>query len=185
MSLLFFRRMLAKPLQVGYLVPSSPFLTRQTAQTLDARAARVVVELGPGEGCHTRQILRRLPHDARVILIEMDGEFVSHLREQFAGDPRVVVMQTDARHLRPALAEAGVERCDYIVSGLPFSLIGPAEKDALLDEIAAAMDADTRFVTYQVSLRQLETGVRRFELVSRSFCLWNVPPINVFEFRRA
>ena len=60
MSLLFFKRVLANPIQVGYLVPSSGFLTRRTAKRIDFSKPRVVVELGPGEGCHTRQIVRAM-----------------------------------------------------------------------------------------------------------------------------
>ena len=102
MSLLFFKRVLANPLRVGYLVPSSPFLTRQTASQLDYSRPRVIVELGPGEGCHTREIVKRMGPDSRLVLFEVDPEFVSHLRRQFREDDRVTVLQTDALHIREA-----------------------------------------------------------------------------------
>ena len=81
MSLLFLKRVLANPLRVGYVVPSSPFLTRQTARRLDFSRPRVVVELGPGEGCHTREIVKRMDAKSRLILFELDEEFVGHLRK--------------------------------------------------------------------------------------------------------
>ena len=84
MSLLFLKRVLANPLRVGYVVPSSPFLTRQTARRLDFSRPRVVVELGPGEGCHTREIVKRMDARSRLILFELDEEFVSHLRKQLS-----------------------------------------------------------------------------------------------------
>ncbi|MCX7868530.1 MAG: 16S rRNA (cytosine(1402)-N(4))-methyltransferase [Terrimicrobiaceae bacterium] len=185
MSLLFFRRMLAHPLRVGYLVPSSPFLTRRTAARLDFSSPRTVVEIGPGEGCHSRKILRRMGGSCRLALVEKDPAFAEHLRRQFAGDRRVKVIEADARHLRRALAAAGVARCDYILSGLPFALMGPAATAGLLAEIAGSMDERTEFLTYQVSLRQLEPGLRHFRLAARSFCLWNIPPVNLFVFRKA
>ena len=132
MSLLFFKRVLANPLRVGYVVPSSPFLTRQTARRIDFSQPRVVVELGPGEGCHTRQIVKRMNPDSRLILFELDEEFVSHLRKQFFRDPRVTVLNTDALHLPETLRELGHPHCDYIVSGLPFFVIEPKTKDKLL-----------------------------------------------------
>jgi len=171
-------------MQVGYLVPSSPFLTRQTAKRLDFSVPRVVVELGPGEGCHSRQILRRMCPDSRMVLLELDAAFARHLRKQFAKESRVTVIEADARHLRRELAGAGITRCDYIVSGLPFSLIKSPVKDELLGEIAGAMDEQTRFVTYQVSL-QLKGEIHLFELEERSYCPLNVPPINILEFRKA
>lgn len=184
MSLLFFKRVLAKPLQVGYLVPSSPFLTRQTAKRLDFSQPKVVVELGPGEGCHSRQILRRMCPDSKIVLVELDSKFAGHLRKQFADDQRVTVVEADARHLRRELQAVGITRCDYIVSGLPFFLIKGPIKDELLGEIAATMDDDTCFVTYQVSL-QLKGEAHLFELANRTYCPLNLPPINILEFRKA
>lgn len=184
MSLLFFQRMLANPLRVGYVVPSSPFLTRQTARRLDFSEPRTIVELGAGEGCHSRQILRRMTPQCRLVLIEIDPAFAAHLRTQFAGDARVSVLEINALDLIPELRKAGITRCDYIVSGLPFFLIKGKAKTELLKVIASAMDERTRFVTYQVSL-QLQDEKHLFELVGREYCPLNIPPINILEFRKA
>ena len=177
MSLLFFKRVLANPLRVGYVVPSSPFLTRQTARRIDFSQPRIVVELGPGEGCHTRQIVKRMNADSRLILFELDEEFVSHLRKQFGRDPRVTVLNTDALHLPETLREMGHPHCDYIVSGLPFFVIEPKTKDKLLRSIARAMDNDSRFITYQVTT-QLCDHDHLFELAGKEYCPLNFPPIN-------
>lgn len=184
MSLLFFKRVLANPLRVGYVVPSSPFLTRQTARRIDFSQPRIVVELGPGEGCHTRQILKRMDSQSRLILFELDEEFVSHLRKQFSRDPRVTVLNMDALHLPQILNEMGHSHCDYIVSGLPFFVIEPKTKDRLLQSIAKAMGRDSRFITYQVTT-QLCDHDHLFELAGKEYCPLNFPPINVLEFRKA
>ncbi|MEX1118451.1 MAG: rRNA adenine N-6-methyltransferase family protein [Terrimicrobiaceae bacterium] len=184
MSLLFFQRVLANPFRVGYVVPSSPFLTRQTAKRLDFSKPRVVVELGPGEGCHTRQILRRMCPGSTLLLLELDEAFANHLKTQFAGDRRVIVVHADARHLATELKAAGITRCDYIVSGLPFFLIKEPLKRELLAAIADAMDDETVFVTYQVSL-QLAGESQLFRLADKKYCPLNIPPINILEFRKA
>ena len=110
MSLLFFKRVLANPIRVGYLVPSSGFLTRKTARRIDFSKPRVVIELGPGEGCHTRQIVRRMNAESRLVLIELDEHFAAHLEKQFAHDDRVTVMHTDALHLAETLTSMGFKR---------------------------------------------------------------------------
>lgn len=184
MSLLFFKRVLANPMRVGYLVPSSPFLTRQTASRLDFSQPRVVVELGPGEGCHTREIVKRMTPDSRLVLFEIDTEFVTHLRRQFQHDSRVTVLQTDALHIREALSELGHSRCDYILSGIPFSVIEKKTRTRILSRIAGAMDEDSRFIAYQLTTRLCEED-HLFELAGKKFCALNLPPINVMEFRRA
>jgi len=184
MSLLFFKRVLANPLRVGYVVPSSPFLTRQTARRLDFSQPRVVLELGPGEGCHTRQIVKRMNASSKLILVELDEEFVAHLKKTFADDPRVTVLHTDAQHLPEILEKLGHTHCDYIVSGLPFLVIDEPVRNKILGNIAGAMNENSRFITYQVS-DQLCANKHLFELAGREYCPLNFPPINVFEFKKA
>ena len=184
MSLLFFKRVLANPLRVGYVVPSSPFLTRQTAKRIDFSKPRVVVELGPGEGCHTRQIVKRMNADSQLILLELDEEFANHLQKHFAHDPRISVFHTDALHMPEILQKLGHAQCDYIVSGLPFLVIDEPIRNKILQNIAGAMDGDSRFITYQVS-DQLCGHKHLFELAGREYCPLNFPPINVFEFKKA
>ena len=184
MSLLFFKRVLANPLQVGYLVPSSPFLTRQTAKRLDFSKPRVVVELGPGEGCHTRQILRRMDKKSKLVIFELDEEFVAHLKKQFGHDDRVVVLHRDALHLSEALAELGYTHCDYIVSGIPFLVISEDIRMKMLGSICDSMNEDSRFITYQVTLKLCDES-HLFELAGREYCPLNFPPINVLEFKKA
>ena len=184
MSLLFLRRALANPRQVAYVVPSSPFLTRQTARRLDFSQPRVVVELGPGEGCHSRQIARRMDPQSRLILLELDEEFARHLRKHFAKDPRVTVLHTDAQQLPDILRDLGHTHCDYIVSGIPFLVIEEQARNKILHSIAGAMTENSRFIAYQVTDQLCGHG-HLFELASREYCPLNFPPINVFEFRKA
>lgn len=183
MSLLFFKRVLANPVRVGYIVPSSGFLTRKTAGFIDYSRARTVVELGPGEGCHTRRIVRQLRKDAKLILVELDDHFAKHLREQFAGDPRVMVVNANALHLPETLEQLGAPEPDYIVSGIPFTIMDRGLRERLLNSIAASMGPNTRFITYQASLMIAEH--EHFDLVRREHCLFNVPPLHVLELQKS
>jgi phospholipid N-methyltransferase len=182
MSLLFFKRALANPVRVGYIVPSSPFLTRQTARFIDFSKARTLVELGPGEGCHTRRILRRMKPGTRLILIELDEHFARHLEQQFAGDSRVTVVQANALHLAETLETLGVGEPDYIVSGIPFTIMERGLREKLFAKIARAMGPHTRFITYQASTRISDD--QHFDLVRSKHCLLNVPPLQVMELRK-
>jgi len=183
MSLLFFKRVLANPVQVGYIVPSSPFLTRKTAGFINYSKARTIVELGPGEGCHSRRIVRRMSPDAKLILLELDAHFVQHLTAQFAHDPRVIVVHGDAMHLSEILARHDACEPDYIVSGIPFTIMGRDLREMLLANIVQAMGPATRFITYQASLQISEHEL--FDLVRRQHCLFNVPPLHVLELQKS
>ena len=183
MSFLFFKRVLANPVRVGYLVPSSPFLTRQTAKFIDFAKAGTVIELGPGEGCHTRRIIRRLRPDAKLILVELDSHFVQHLKTQFADDSRVVVVHGNALHLPEILEDLGAANPDYIVSGIPFTIMERSLREQLLASIAKAMGPRTRLITYQATLGISDHEL--FDQVRRKHCLLNVPPLHVMELRKS
>ena len=183
MSLLFFKRVIANPVQVGYIVPSSGFLTRKTARFIDYKNAKTIVELGPGEGCHTRRIVRQLAPDSRLILIELDEHFAEHLSRQFAKDPRVDVVQANALDLVETLDRLGASEPDYIVSGIPFTIMERGLRESLLASIAGSMGPQTRFITYQATIKLSEH--ESFQLVRREHCMLNVPPLHVMELRRS
>ncbi|MBC8127164.1 MAG: 16S rRNA (cytosine(1402)-N(4))-methyltransferase [Gloeobacteraceae cyanobacterium ES-bin-144] len=183
MSLLFFKRVLANPVRVGYIVPSSRFLTHRTAKFIDFSRNRTVIELGPGEGCHTRRIVRRMNAGSRLVLIELDGHFAAHLEKQFANDDRVSVIHANALHLAETLEKIGVSEPDYIVSGIPFTIMERGLREKLLANIAGTMGPDSRFITYQASLLMAEHNL--FDLVRREHCMLNVPPLHVMELKKA
>lgn len=58
MSASLFRRFLRHPTQVGAVCASSDALARMITEEVGIETAPVVVELGPGTGVFTREILR-------------------------------------------------------------------------------------------------------------------------------
>lgn len=187
MSVLFLKRFLSRPRQIASIVPSSRTLIRKVAAKMDFSRPRVVAEYGPGEGCHTREILRRLQPDSHLLLFELDPDFARHLQKQFRSDSRVSVFHADAGTLPQALLERGLSHCDYIVSGIPFSLIEPEAKRGLLrttfDSLAPHDDA--AFIIYQVTNELHDRGhCDHFPRVESEYCLVNIPPMFVTKFYR-
>ncbi len=183
MSALFLKRFLQRPMQVASIIPSSKALIRRVADRINFSRARVIAEFGPGEGCHTREIARRMSADSHLLLFELDSELSQHLEDQFRGDPRVSVFNTDAAELPDALARRGLPHCDYIVSGIPFSILEIVKKRELLrniyDSLAPADHA--AFVIYQVT-NELVGHCGHFPRIESEYCLQNIPPMFVTKF---
>src|SRR3954465_7508153 len=68
----FLRSFLATPSRVGAVLPTSAHTVRATLDLAPVVEARCVVELGAGTGPYTREILRRLPSDGRLMSFEVD-----------------------------------------------------------------------------------------------------------------
>ena len=160
-------------------------MIRKVAGKIDFSEPRVIAEFGPGEGCHTREILRRAHADSRLLLFELDPELAQHLREQFASDARVTVLHQDAAELPTELARRGIAHCDYVISGIPFSILDPAKKRELLRHTyeSLAPHARSAFIIYQVT-NELVNHCRHFPRNESEYCLQNLPPMFVTKFYR-
>ncbi|HWA98875.1 MAG TPA: methyltransferase domain-containing protein [Pirellulales bacterium] len=122
----FLREFVRNYQTTGAVAPSSRWLakalTRALAEPGPAPQRRAVLEVGPGTGAVTQQLVTRLaPHD-RLTLVELNDTFVAHLRARFANDPawKEAAPRTEIVHDRLENLDPSV-RFDVIVSGLPLN----------------------------------------------------------------
>jgi 16S rRNA (adenine1518-N6/adenine1519-N6)-dimethyltransferase len=71
---------------------SDPRILARIADALDLRSDETVIEIGAGRGGLTQELLRRA---GRVIAIELDRMLAAHVRERYAGDPKLDVVERD------------------------------------------------------------------------------------------
>jgi len=183
MNVLFLKRFLKRPFQIASIVPSSRALVERVAAKIDFDKALVIAEYGPGEGVHSREIARRMRPDARLLLFEVDPAFSRDLERQFADDPRVLVCNRDAADLPVEMRTRGIAHCDYILSGIPFSILKLDKKRALLDKTYEALAQDGSFIIYQVT-NELKQHATNFEHAESEYFLQNIPPMFITEFRK-
>jgi len=184
MSALFFKRFLKRPFQIASIVPSSRALVERVADKIDFDRARVIAEYGPGEGVHSREIARRMRPDCQLLLFELDAAFSRDLQRQFSDDQRVQVINDNAAHLPLELRKRGIDWCDYIVSGIPFSILQIDKKRALLQQTHDALAPGGRFIIYQVT-NELKQHAKIFDHAASEYFLQNIPPMFITVFERA
>ena len=151
-STLFFKRFLKRPFQIASIVPSSKALVERVASKMDFSQPRVIAEYGPGEGVHSREIARRMCPDSHLLLFELDRAFARDLERQFADDRRVRVIHGDAASLPHELQRHRIDRCDYILSGIPFSILKIEKKRALLQKTYDALAPGGNFIIYLLQM---------------------------------
>ncbi len=177
--LLFARNFFRHPRMLGSIVPSSRFLVRQLLEPINWNRARVIVEYGPGVGVITREVLRHMRPDACLIAIEMNPDFVGHLKATLT-DARLRVVQGSAEDVDEILRRDGFMRADYIISGIPFSTIPKPVRARILQKTHDVLETGGAFLVYQFSTRVLEDLKRVFGYVGRSFQPLNVLPAHLF-----
>ncbi len=174
-------------MQVASIIPSSRTMIRRVAKKMDFSAARVIAEFGPGEGCHTREIAQNMNAASTLLLFELDPELAAHLKEQFRDDARVIVLNSDASRLAEELSIRGLKFCDYVVSGIPFSILEAAKKRELLKNTFEVLTPEPHaaFIIYQVTNELREKGhCDHFARADSEYCLRNLPPMFITKFWR-
>ena len=185
-----FVRFLRHPGQVGAFCPSSRFLAVEMTQKIGMEDARTVVELGPGTGAITREILPRLREDARFFAVELDSGMAASLRSAF---PRADVRCGSAAELPKILEDSGSPRADVILSGLPWAVFPSDLQDAILDGVISGLAPGGGFATFAyIQGVVLPAGIRfrrklekLFREVECSPVVWrNLPPAFVYRCRK-
>lgn len=167
---------------LGSVVPSSRYLVKRMLRPIDWERADVVVEYGPGVGTCTTEILRRLRPDGRLLAFETHGGFVRHLEESIR-DPRLEVIHGSAENVQGALAERDLAGADYVLSGVPFSLMPDEVRDAILVRTRDLLRPGGAMLVYQFSPTIAIHLNRVFEDVDWGFEPRNFPPAVVFRCR--
>jgi len=176
----FLQGFLARPKQVGSIIPSSRFLERKVIRSAGIAQARVVVELGPGTGGTTRALLGAMAPDATLLAIEINPRFAELLLR--TPDPRLRVEQGSAAGLSAALERHGLARPDAIVSGIPFSTMTREVGAEILRAVHEALAPGGRFVAYQLRDRVEDLGRAVFGRAAVETVLMNVPPMRVYRW---
>ena len=177
--LFFLREFLRHPLMVGSVIPTSRAAIRALLDPIDWRKVRTVVEYGPGTGVFTREILRRIGPDARLIAIDTDPVFIDFLRDGIP-DARLSCVHGSAADVETVLADHGEQGADYILSGLPFSTLPTEVADGIMDATARAIRPGGAFLVYQYSLFVRPMLESRFDRLQVGRVWRCVPPARLF-----
>jgi phospholipid N-methyltransferase len=104
-------------------LPSSRFLARAlVAEMRKPRGSCRILEVGPGTGPVTREILRQLRPGDQFDIVEINERFVTLLRERFAQEPLFRSRQHQVSLIHSPLQELpGDAAYDFMVSGLPLN----------------------------------------------------------------
>ncbi len=107
----------------GAVLPSSRFLARAlVTEVRKPHPPARILEVGPGTGSVTREILRALHPDDRLDAVELNGHFVALLEKRFHQEPVFRQHRDQVEIIHAPVEElVGEGVYDFIVSGLPLN----------------------------------------------------------------
>ncbi len=208
--LTFLKELPKKYEEIGGLIPSSPALGRAMVRPIreSRKKSLNILEVGPGTGPFTRQILKLMGHKDRLTICEINPRFVKQLQTELPKNKHFLLHQERVELFEgpvQGLAKQIAEPCfDVVVSSLPFSNFPPDMVDEILQCLKAMLvpDGVITFCEY-VGVRKLAgllpdrrarvkgvdavikkwcTNVRTAGRVKKEIALLNFPPAYTIHF---
>ncbi|MFN5040680.1 MAG: class I SAM-dependent methyltransferase [Bradyrhizobium sp.] len=179
----FFTAWMAAPGRVGAIAPSGAALAELITRDINANTGPVL-ELGPGTGAFTYQLLKRGVRQQDLTLIEYGSDFMRLLQLRFPG-ARVLWM--DAARLASERLYDGAP-VGAVVSGLPLLNMSPRKVISIVGGAFSYMRPGAAFYQFTYGMRCpirrpiLDRLGLRAPLVDRA--LLNVPPAAVYRLTR-
>ena len=182
MSTLAYLKSLIKDKNVASITPSSRYTVRKVTRKIDFTRDITIVEYGPGTGVFAEYLLKKMSPDSRLIMIELNPDFVEILQK--IDDPRVSVHRQSAEEAEAIAQNCGALEADYILSGIPFSFLPVQVKDNILTATYRLLREDGYFLAYQTSMHLRKPIEKHFGAVEMSFEIRNIPPMCIYEARK-
>ena len=163
----------------GTIAPSSQALIRALLKPIDFETSRCIVELGPGNGCVTQALLRRMHPRSQLICLELNHEFADQLRG--IEDSRLHVYNACASSIRSILDQLQIGEVNHVISSLPLTLIDDDTVSRILASVGDNLRSGGRFLQYQYSLANYGDMKPLFSDVKLRFTLRNMPPAFLYD----
>jgi phosphatidylethanolamine/phosphatidyl-N-methylethanolamine N-methyltransferase len=180
-ELRFLRGFLTNPRSVGAVAPSSVSLSRAIAAQIDPSRPGPVLELGPGTGAITREILARGVAPERLTVIECEPDFAKMIAAKFRG---VKVIVGDAFDLNKTLNGRITEPFAAVVSGIPLLNSPKPMRESFVGGALHHLGQGAPLIQFSYGLEP-PVSPPSGAAVKMAAMVWNnLPPARVWVYRR-
>jgi len=178
----FIKGWIKNPAAVGAIKPTSEFTARHMAKLLPIETGLPVLELGPGTGVITKEILKLGLPAHMLISVEYSTAFYEHLIEQF---PDVNFINGDAFNLDETLKAVKYKTYAGVIGAVPLLNVSMAQRIKMIDQSLDLIAPNGPFI--QISYGQkppVEAIPGKFTVEKSSRIYRNLPPAAIWVYRR-
>lgn len=181
-----FKNFIKSPHATGSIWPSSRFLSAAMTFSIGIDKADSIVELGPGTGVITGEIIKRIKHNAKFFVVELNKDLCDIVKDKY---PSIKIYNEDAANLENLKAEEEIEHIDIVISSLPWAAFSENLQKSILDAVHASLKDGGTFTTFAyLQGALLPTGLKfrkllrsYFKTVKTSNVIWrNLPPAFIY-----
>ncbi|MCZ8177556.1 MAG: class I SAM-dependent methyltransferase [Rhizobium sp.] len=179
----FFKGMMQGPKTVGAIVPTSSVTAKRMASVIDLKSGLPVLELGPGTGVITKQILARGVAPEKIVSVEYSEDFYRRLVEDYAG---VNFIHGDAFDLKNSLGSFADKTFDCVISAVPMLSFPMEARIQLLEDLLSRIPEGRPVV--QITYGPVSPVIAkpdRYHIQHFDFVVRNIPPAQLWIYRKA
>lgn len=173
----FLMEMARNPLQVGAIWPSSQALARAMAQWLPDDSQHPILELGPGTGIVTEELLAAGLPEERLVAVEKSPALARALQTRF---PKARILLGDALEIQELLEG---QKVGAVFSGLPLKVFKPNQVLRLADQIQRCLIPEAPWVQFSYQLVSRREPAPSFRSTASQVVWRNFPPAKVSVYR--
>ena len=170
----FFKEGIRNLKTVGTVTRSSRYLCDKIINHSKIHQAKVIVELGAGDGVLTKHILGRMPEDCKLITFEINDFFIDTL--EAIDDDRLVVAADSAENIQKYLDQEGLDHVDIIYSAIPFSVFPKPLARSIVTTSKSVLSLEGEYLQIHYSLMEKKLYESVFGNVEVFFQPLNIPP---------
>ena len=178
--------------KTGAICAASNVLASTMVKEADIPGRKNVIELGPGTGVITKEILQVLPNSSSLKCLELNKSLVKRLTKEIQDHRnflRTDVIEASALDLDRYISD---ESCDCVISSLPWGLFQKDVQLEILEKIHKTLTKDGVFLTYAYwGIDRLPKGrslskhlLEMFSLESKSIVWKNLPPAIIYRTKK-
>lgn len=171
----FFREGIRNIKTVGTISRSSKFLCKAVIKPVDFTKAKIIVELGAGDGVITKHILKAMRPDAQLLAFEVNDKFCDLMRTTIKDD-RLHIIEDSAEKIGHYLDTIGATQADYIISAIPFVALPKAVGKKIVKQAHQHLKTGGLYMQIHYSLLAKSLYEEQFGNVDLNFVPLNVPP---------
>jgi phosphatidylethanolamine/phosphatidyl-N-methylethanolamine N-methyltransferase len=170
--------------QIGAILPSGKPLATSMARWVPRDSDAYALELGPGTGSVTEELLNHGLREDRLVAIEKSPKMADLLRVRY---PRALIITGDAFNLDETLQQHAphVRNIGVVFCSLPLRNFHAAVADKLAKSIRALLPAGGRLIQYTYRIASTPPRAsHHFHRVASDLIWRNVPPARVSVYEK-
>ena len=176
----FFKEAVKNYKTSGTFVPSSKYLADKILNAINFSRAKVIVELGPGNGAITKHILKKINPETAVICFEINEVFYEQLLT--LDHPQLTILKVSAEFVEEELLKLGFSSADYVISSLPLAILPKQLAQSILKKAYGVLRDKGLYMQFQYSLSYYKQLKKVFgDHITLTFEPLNFPPAFIYK----